>query len=248
MNPELLQQGLYLTLGMSLAAPATHAWSCWSSGQFPRYPALSVGLSLASAFNAVLLTIYKGSPDAIGFAAPGVLYLMYLWFPAGEFAPAGGGMKSGDSFGVNLPELSLPAAVIVNSGTREPFSRLELRALESVVYELTLANISLVAICADKPNHLADFKLHREISYPVHPDPDFSICRALGCTGEAPGADPIPAFFFVDKDGIVRLSHYSTHICERIGPETMITQLEKNAGVVFPLLDSETPESGLAGN
>ncbi len=248
MNPELLRQGLYLTLGMSLAAPATHAWSCWNSGHFERYPAFSVGLSLAAALNAVLLTVYKGSPDAIAFAAPGILYLMYLWFPAGEFAPADGGIKPGDKFGVDLPELELPAVIVVNNGTREPFSRLELRALETVVYELSLAKISLAAICADRPDRLADFKVHQALGFLVHADPEFTICRTLGCLGHTAGSNLVPAFFYVDKSGTVSLVRYSSHICERTGPEAMIMQLEKNAGVVFPSSEEEASESGLAGN
>lgn len=241
MNPELLRQGLFLTFFLAAAAPVAHAWGCWNSGDFPRYPPLAVSLALAAILNAVLISAYRGSPDAIGFAIPAAVYLFYLMFPATKFSEPERRYATGDRFDGEIPGLRFPAVMSVNNGSREPFSRMELVALESVRHELSLAGISTVAVCADSELTMGHFQGRYRLELTVLTAPAF--LEQAGYFQPLPGEYVRPAFLYIDADRTVQFAHYSGHLCERVGPEAILTRLERDLGVVFPDVNDETGET-----
>lgn len=179
--------------------------------------------------------MYGGNPLVVGFALPSFLYLIYLRFPDPQLAGPQNRLSAGMPVPAALPDINWPAVIIVNAGTNEPFSRLELNGLAPLAEELLLGGISLHLVANDMEEKL---KLSLgDAPVVIHADPDRKIAEQFGCVLIAPESSDIPvipAFFYADQGGIIRMAFYSSHLCERLGPEAALNRLERELGIVIP--------------
>lgn len=190
--------------------------------------------------------MYGGNPLVVGFALPSFLYLIYLRFPDPPLAGPQKRLSAGMPVPAVLPGANWPAVIVLNAGTNEPFSRLELNGLGPLAEELLLGGISLHLVANDMEEKL---KLSLgDAPVVIHADPDRKIAEQFGCVpiaAESSSVPVVPAFFYADQNRVLRMAFYSSHLCERLGPEAALNRLERELGIVIP---DEATVAGKSGD
>lgn len=140
-------------------------------------------------------------------------------FPAYSFADQNGALRSGPQAGAR------GALVVVYRGDFCPFARYELAELTAHKNDLERAGLSVAAVSADpveRSKMLAGF-LHTDI--PLLSDRKESMLGPLGLVQRHRNGEPdnaIPAFFILDRDGVVRWVFTSRYYRETPSIETIL--------------------------
>jgi len=117
------------------------------------------------------------------------------------------------------------ALIVVYRGDFCPFARLELQELTERAADFGHAGLSVIAISTDpaeRSKRLANF-LNTNI--PLLDDSHESILEPLGLIQHHRNRDPdnaIPAFFLIDRDGVVRWVFTSRYYREQPSPNTIL--------------------------
>jgi peroxiredoxin len=126
-----------------------------------------------------------------------------------------------------LPATGSRTLIVVYRGDFCPFARYELRELTKRASEFRRAGLKIYAISvdsADRSRMLADF-LHTEI--PLLSDDRQTLLGPLGLVQHHRRARPdnaLPAFFLIDRGGIVRWIFISPYYREQPQPELLLQQ------------------------
>jgi peroxiredoxin len=214
---------------------------------WPAYALIALGLAMSMGGLGAGLAI--ASPHAklgvsiIAFLAAAALAIggarFYLYTMRGTRNPpftltvaAGGRFPDfalSDQSGVTLTQNALASGqvhlVMVYRGDYCPFARYELEELTAMSDEFTRAGIGIVAISADptaRSRMLADFTRTR---IPLLCDPAGRLLGPLGLLQhhrDAQPANAIPAFFLIDRGGVVRWIFTSPYYREQPAPGAIL--------------------------
>ncbi|HTY53582.1 MAG TPA: peroxiredoxin family protein [Candidatus Binataceae bacterium] len=227
-------------------------WFSPSLGLHQRIPYLAyllLGASLVSAIVSFGIGLGIWSPHAkLAIAGFGFLASVVIGVGAGRFVsytlratlnpPFTLKLKPGDRF----PDFALidqngvirrmadlrgrwGALIVVYRGDFCPFARLELQELNARAADFSRAGIALIAISTDpieRSKRLGGF-LHTSI--PLLDDSHESLLGPLGLIQHHRNGDPdnaIPAFFLIDRDGVVRWIFTSRYYREQPAPDTIL--------------------------
>jgi peroxiredoxin len=115
--------------------------------------------------------------------------------------------------------------IYVYRGDYCPFARFELAQLTAQANKFRRAGVDTIAISADPVDRSKMLAGYLDTRIPLLSDNSESILAPLGLVQHHPNGEPdnaIPAFFIVDRDGIVRWIFTSPYYRELPRPETLL--------------------------
>ena len=218
---------------------------------WPAYVFLALALLLSLAGVRVALGLW--SPHVkLGFVLLALLACAAIGFGGGRFAsytlsgtrnpPTHLGLAVGDRF----PAYALPdqngaphtgptiqgnraTLIYVYRGDFCPFARYELAELNAFRAEFQRAGAAVVAISADSGDRSKMLSAFLHSQVPLLSDTNETILKPLGLVQQHKNGEPdnaIPAFFIVDRDGIVRWIFTSRYYRELPHPKALLTALD----------------------
>lgn len=162
-------------------------------------------------------------------------------------------LTGADGQRVSLAALLARGPVVISfyRGGWCPYCNLELRALQSVLPQISALGASLVAISPERPDEGLSTAEANALAFPVLHDAGGRVARRYGIAFDlAPalrpiyarlghalpdrnGGDdwvlPIPATYVVGQDGIVRLAFVDSNYRNRLEPDAVVAALERLA-------------------